>query len=152
MALSWSSFFPLVESIFSCAMQIGTNAALRKIDPAVERAAALGAGVHVDTRVTAIDAAGDGVTVFLDRDGTIMSDVDYCGDPARVEVFDLESGQSLHVFSGDAKGLVEQQHRRAVHHASVQRNEQRGRGENSHQAPVRIRSTSCFTVGTNPFE
>jgi D-glycero-D-manno-heptose 1,7-bisphosphate phosphatase len=25
--------------------------------------------------------------VFLDRDGTIMRDVDYCGDPARVEVF-----------------------------------------------------------------
>jgi len=24
--------------------------------------------------------------VFLDRDGTIMRDVDYCGDPARVEV------------------------------------------------------------------
>jgi D-glycero-D-manno-heptose 1,7-bisphosphate phosphatase len=25
--------------------------------------------------------------VFLDRDGTIMRDVDYCGDPAEVEVF-----------------------------------------------------------------
>jgi D-glycero-D-manno-heptose 1,7-bisphosphate phosphatase len=25
--------------------------------------------------------------VFLDRDGTIMRDVDYCGDPERVEVF-----------------------------------------------------------------
>jgi D-glycero-D-manno-heptose 1,7-bisphosphate phosphatase len=25
--------------------------------------------------------------VFLDRDGTVMRDVDYCGDPARVEVF-----------------------------------------------------------------
>ena len=25
--------------------------------------------------------------VFLDRDGTIMRDVDYCGDPAKVEVF-----------------------------------------------------------------
>jgi len=25
--------------------------------------------------------------VFLDRDGTIMRDVEYCGDPARVEVF-----------------------------------------------------------------
>lgn len=25
--------------------------------------------------------------VFLDRDGTIMRDVDYCGDPRRVEVF-----------------------------------------------------------------
>ena len=25
--------------------------------------------------------------VFLDRDGTLMRDVDYCGDPRRVEVF-----------------------------------------------------------------
>jgi D-glycero-D-manno-heptose 1,7-bisphosphate phosphatase len=25
--------------------------------------------------------------VFLDRDGTIMRDVDYCGDPERVEIF-----------------------------------------------------------------
>jgi D-glycero-D-manno-heptose 1,7-bisphosphate phosphatase len=25
--------------------------------------------------------------VFLDRDGTLMRDVDYCGDPAKVEVF-----------------------------------------------------------------
>ena len=25
--------------------------------------------------------------VFLDRDGTLMRDVDYCGDPARVEVY-----------------------------------------------------------------
>lgn len=25
--------------------------------------------------------------VFLDRDGTIMRDVDYCGDPARVSIF-----------------------------------------------------------------
>lgn len=25
--------------------------------------------------------------IFLDRDGTLMRDVDYCGDPGRVEVF-----------------------------------------------------------------
>ena len=25
--------------------------------------------------------------VFLDRDGTLMRDVDYCGDPRNVEVF-----------------------------------------------------------------
>ena len=27
--------------------------------------------------------------VFLDRDGTIMTDVEYCGDPRRVEVFPI---------------------------------------------------------------
>ena len=25
--------------------------------------------------------------VFLDREGTLMRDVDYCGDPANVEVY-----------------------------------------------------------------
>jgi D-glycero-D-manno-heptose 1,7-bisphosphate phosphatase len=30
--------------------------------------------------------------IFLDRDGTIMRDVGYCGDPARVEVFSGAAG------------------------------------------------------------
>src|ERR1051325_2072438 len=32
-------------------------------------------------------ADGTSPAVFLDRDGTIMRDVDYCGDPSQVEVF-----------------------------------------------------------------
>ena len=32
--------------------------------------------------------------VFLDRDGTLMTDVEYCGDPARVAVFP-EAGAAL---------------------------------------------------------
>lgn len=32
--------------------------------------------------------------VFLDRDGTLMVDVDYCGDPAEVEVFP-NAGEAL---------------------------------------------------------
>ena len=32
--------------------------------------------------------------VFLDRDGTLMRDVDYCGDPGKVEVFP-EAGSAL---------------------------------------------------------
>ena len=32
--------------------------------------------------------------VFLDRDGTLMADVDYCGDPAKVEVFP-DAGEAL---------------------------------------------------------
>ncbi len=32
--------------------------------------------------------------VFLDRDGTLMVDVDYCGDPAKVEVFP-NAGEAL---------------------------------------------------------
>jgi D-glycero-D-manno-heptose 1,7-bisphosphate phosphatase len=30
--------------------------------------------------------------IFLDRDGTLMRDVDYCGNPAKVEVFPEASG------------------------------------------------------------
>jgi len=32
--------------------------------------------------------------VFLDRDGTLMRDVDYCGDPGKVEVY-LEAAEAL---------------------------------------------------------
>src|SRR2546421_8985004 len=32
--------------------------------------------------------------IFLDRDGTLMRDVDYCGDPGDVEVFP-ETGEVL---------------------------------------------------------
>lgn len=32
--------------------------------------------------------------VFLDRDGTLMRDVDYCGDPGKVEVFP-QAGEAL---------------------------------------------------------
>ena len=26
--------------------------------------------------------------IFIDRDGTVMRDVDYCGDPSSVEIFE----------------------------------------------------------------
>lgn len=39
--------------------------------------------------------------------GTI-GNIDHLDGPARVEVFDAESGESLHVFSGETKGLIEQ--------------------------------------------
>lgn len=31
---------------------------------------------------------GEAAAVFLDRDGTLMEEVNYCGDPANVKVFD----------------------------------------------------------------
>jgi WD40 repeat protein len=51
--------------------------------------------------------APDGKTLAAGGIGTI-GNIDHLDGPARVELFDTESGQSLHVFSGDAKGLVEQ--------------------------------------------
>ena len=33
------------------------------------------------------ESSGERAAVFLDRDGTIMKDADYCGDPRKVEVF-----------------------------------------------------------------
>ncbi|HEV3410266.1 MAG TPA: HAD family hydrolase [Chthoniobacterales bacterium] len=64
--------------------------------------------------------------VFLDRDGTIMRDVEYCGDPARVELFecataalrDLKAaGFKLIVItnqSGIGRGYFSEQAYRAV--------------------------------------
>lgn len=48
----------------------------------------------------------DGKSLLAGGIGTI-GNIDHLDGPARVEIFDLESGQSTHVFSGDAKGLVE---------------------------------------------
>jgi D-glycero-D-manno-heptose 1,7-bisphosphate phosphatase len=64
--------------------------------------------------------------VFLDRDGTIMRDVDYCGDPKDVEVFDGATASLLKlknraykVFvitnqSGIARGYFTEEQYRAV--------------------------------------
>lgn len=64
--------------------------------------------------------------VFLDRDGTLMADVDYCGDPARVEVFPnagdalrqlKQSGYKLIVVtnqSGIGRGYFSENDYRAV--------------------------------------
>lgn len=43
--------------------------------------------------------------VFLDRDGTIMRDVDYCGDPARVEVF-AGAADALRLLKGSGYKLI----------------------------------------------
>jgi D-glycero-D-manno-heptose 1,7-bisphosphate phosphatase len=64
--------------------------------------------------------------VFLDRDGTLMRDVDYCGDPAKVEVFPQarealrrlkENGYKLVIItnqSGISRGLFTEEEYRAV--------------------------------------
>jgi WD40 repeat protein len=49
----------------------------------------------------------DGKSLVAGGIGAI-GNIDHLDGPARVELFDLDSGQSVHVFSGDAKGLVEQ--------------------------------------------
>ncbi len=64
--------------------------------------------------------------IFLDRDGTLMRDVDYCGDPAQVEVFPgatdalrrlKRSGYKLIIItnqSGIARGYFKESEYRAV--------------------------------------
>src|ERR1700704_4727039 len=64
--------------------------------------------------------------VFLDRDGTLMRDVDYCGDPGQVEVFPgaaealrqlKKSGYKLIIItnqSGIARGYFNENDYRAV--------------------------------------
>jgi D-glycero-D-manno-heptose 1,7-bisphosphate phosphatase len=43
--------------------------------------------------------------VFLDRDGTLMRDVDYCGDPGKVEVYP-EATDALRRLKGNGYKLV----------------------------------------------
>lgn len=43
--------------------------------------------------------------VFLDRDGTLMRDVDYCGDPGKVEVFNGVT-ESLRRLKGNGYKLI----------------------------------------------
>jgi D-glycero-D-manno-heptose 1,7-bisphosphate phosphatase len=64
--------------------------------------------------------------VFLDRDGTLMRDVDYCSDPAKVEVFPQagaalrrlkQNGYKLIIItnqSGIGRGYFTEEHYRAV--------------------------------------
>lgn len=64
--------------------------------------------------------------VFLDRDGTLMRDVDYCGDPAKVEVYPeasealrrlKEKGYKLVIItnqSGIGRGYFSEEEYRAV--------------------------------------
>ena len=44
--------------------------------------------------------------VFLDRDGTVMRDVDYCGDPARVEVFPGAADALRHLKGSGYKLII----------------------------------------------
>lgn len=48
----------------------------------------------------------DGKTLVAGGIGTI-GNIDHLDGPSRVEVFDLESGKSVHLFEGEAKGMVE---------------------------------------------
>ncbi|MEY2563026.1 MAG: D-glycero-D-manno-heptose 1,7-bisphosphate phosphatase [Verrucomicrobiota bacterium] len=43
--------------------------------------------------------------IFLDRDGTLMREVDYCGDPAKVEVFP-EAAEALGRLKGAGYKLI----------------------------------------------
>jgi D-glycero-D-manno-heptose 1,7-bisphosphate phosphatase len=44
-------------------------------------------------------------TIFLDRDGTLMRDVDYCSDPGQVEVFP-EAAEALRRLKGHGYKLI----------------------------------------------
>ncbi len=71
-------------------------------------------------------SAGRDAAVFLDRDGTLMRDVDYCADPRKVEVFAgagaaltslKEAGFRLVIItnqSGIGRGYITEENYRAV--------------------------------------
>ena len=63
--------------------------------------------IHSIGGTRAVAFSPDGKQLVAGGIGTI-GNIDHLDGPARVELFEAESGQSQHVFSGDAKGLVEQ--------------------------------------------
>lgn len=52
-----------------------------------------------------VSSSEDCPAVFLDRDGTLMADVDYCGDPAKVEVFP-DAGEALRQLKQSGYKLI----------------------------------------------
>ena len=63
--------------------------------------------IHSIGGTRAVAFSPDGKQLVAGGIGTI-GNIDHLDGPSRVEVFELEGGKSEHVFSGDAKGLVEQ--------------------------------------------
>jgi WD40 repeat protein len=62
--------------------------------------------IHSIGGTRALAFSADGKLLVAGGIGTIAN-IDHLDGPARVELFDAESGQSVHVFSGDTKGLIE---------------------------------------------
>lgn len=63
--------------------------------------------IHSIGGTRSVSFSPDGKLLVAGGIGTI-GNIDHLDGPSRVEVFDLEKRESQHVFSGDAKGLVEQ--------------------------------------------
>jgi WD40 repeat protein len=62
--------------------------------------------IHSIGGIRALTFSHDGKTLAAGGIGKI-SNIDHLDGAARVELFDIDSGQSTHVFSGEGKGLIE---------------------------------------------
>jgi WD40 repeat protein len=90
-----------------CVWDVSTGAKLKQFDASGFYTWDPRQRIHSIGGTRSLAFTPDGKSLVAGGIGAI-GNIDHLDGQARVEVFDLESGHSVHVFSGDAKGLVEQ--------------------------------------------
>ena len=90
-----------------CLWDVSTGARLRQLDASGFYTWDPRQRIHSIGGTRSLAFSPDGKWLLAGGIGTI-GNIDHLDGPARVELFDIASGTSAHVFAGESKGLVEQ--------------------------------------------